>query len=96
VLNVERPDLVLISRLQEPSVKVMERQKGVWLLLYQDGLSQLWGRASRYDDPKSAYYLPPSKREVGESPQRGYVRWPALPPYQPATNAAGADLAIRN
>jgi hypothetical protein len=97
VLNVEHPDLVLISRLQEPSVKVMEQQKGVWLLLYQDSLSQLWGRASRYDDPKSAYYLPPSKREVGESPQRGYTVWPALPPYDPTANAtAERDLAVSN
>jgi hypothetical protein len=87
VLNVEHPDLVLISRHQLPSVEVMEQQKGEWVLLYQDSLAQLWGRATRYDDPKSAYYVPPAKREVGEVPQQGFVRWPALPVYEPAAIA---------
>ncbi|HZN36683.1 MAG TPA: hypothetical protein VFB80_22795 [Pirellulaceae bacterium] len=83
VLRVERPDLVLISRLQVPSVEAMESQKDKWVLLYQDSLAQLWGRRSKYDDPASAFYLPMEKREVGESIQRGFVRWPAVPPYQP-------------
>jgi hypothetical protein len=84
VLAYERPDLVLISRLQGPSVQVMEKQTAEWVLLYQDALAQLWGRASRYDDPYSAYYLPPAKREVGQSVQRGCVAWPAIPAYEPA------------
>ena len=92
VLKVERPDLVLISRLQEPSVQVMEAAKENWILLYQDALSQVWGRRSRYDDPQSAYYLPPAKRLVGESSQRGSVQWPALPKYQPL---APAENSIR-
>src|SRR5207244_10716801 len=41
VLAAERPDLVLISRLQRPSVEVMQRQQGRWVLLYQDALAQL-------------------------------------------------------
>jgi hypothetical protein len=81
VLNFEHPDLVLISRLQAPSVEVMEAQRGQWVLLYQDQLAQVWGRASRYDDPKSAYYLSPAQREVGNFAPRGCVRWPALPAY---------------
>jgi hypothetical protein len=95
VLNAEQPDLVLVSRLQRPSVRVMEEQQGRWVLLYQDGLAQVWGRAARYDDPNSAYYLPPAKREVGEAPQRGFVRWPALPSYKPTLTATNRDLAIR-
>jgi hypothetical protein len=83
VLEVGRPDLVLISRRQRPSVEVMESQKGEWALLYQDGLAQLWGRASRYDDPTSAYYLSKARREIGESLQGGYARWPATPAYSP-------------
>ncbi|HMC11630.1 MAG TPA: hypothetical protein VKH44_10080, partial [Pirellulaceae bacterium] len=98
VLNVERPDLVLISRLQRPSAEVMEQQQGRWVLLYQDALAQLWGRASRYDDPASTYYVPPSKREIGETPQAGYVRWPALPDYRPATanENSSRDVALRH
>jgi len=94
VLNEGRPDLVLISRLQEPSVAVMEAEKGRWVLLYQDSLAQLWGRASRYDDPKSAYYLEPRYREVGESIQQGFVYWPALPKYRPAAPAESAPQAV--
>src|SRR5437762_14252387 len=36
VLTAGQPDLVLISRLQRPSVEVMERQQTSWVLLYQD------------------------------------------------------------
>jgi len=92
VLNVERPDLVLISRLQQPSVEVMQQQKDRWTLLYQDGLAQLWGRSSRYNDPNSAFYVEPRNREVGESAQGGLARWPALPKYEPqqiAENSKG-------
>ena len=94
VLRDGRPDLVLISRRQEPSVRVMEAQEGRWVLLYQDGLAQLWGRASKYDDPKSSYYIPHNRREVGETEQRGWVYWPALPDYHPtaAEGNPAADL----
>jgi hypothetical protein len=94
VLEVGRPDLVLISRLQVPSVEVMEQQKGQWVLLYQDALAQLWGRATRYDDPHSAYYLPLSAREVGDAAQRGYVRWPALPDYRPIHHLAANNQQV--
>jgi hypothetical protein len=93
VLEYERPDLVLISRLQRPSIETMEQQTG-WILLYQDALAQVWGRASRYDDPKSAYYLEPRRREVGESRQAGIVRWPALPDYHPLAGADDASRAV--
>jgi len=100
VLEYERPDLVLISRRQAPSVAVMEQNKDRWTLLYQDSLSQLWGRSSRYNDPQSAYYLPPAHpyRDIGEDPQRGIVRWPALPAYHPAAGGEGKvrDLAGRS
>jgi hypothetical protein len=85
VLREGEPDLVLISRLQRPSVEVMESQQGAWTLLYQDSLAQLWGRASRYDDRKSPTFLPPNEREITDAPQHGFVRWPALPSYQNTT-----------
>lgn len=80
VLNVNRPDLVLISRRQEPSVQVMQSQQGRWTLLYQDGLAQVWGRASKYDDPASSHYVPRHQREIGDWPQTGWAHWPAIPP----------------
>jgi hypothetical protein len=82
-LHVGRPDLVLISRHQLPSVEVMQTQEDHWVLLYQDSLAQLWGRKSRYDDPHSAYYLDPKHRVVGEFAPYGYLAWPALFDYQP-------------
>jgi hypothetical protein len=82
VLNAGRPDLVLISRLQLPSVEVMQAQpRSAWVLLYQDSLAQLWGRANRYDDPNSIYFVSPQHREIGNSAQLGSARWPALPNY---------------
>jgi hypothetical protein len=82
-LHVGRPDLALVSRRQQPSVDVMNSQKEHWSLLYQDELAQLWGRAAKYDDPKSAFYLDPKHRKVGEFAPRGFLSWPALPDYRP-------------
>jgi hypothetical protein len=82
VLNEGEPDLVLISRTQLPSVEVMQRQQEGWVLLYQDSLAQLWGRSTRFDDEQSPDFLPPSKRQITDAPQTGYVLWPAKP--QPA------------
>jgi hypothetical protein len=96
VLRDGRPDLVLISRRQLPSVEVMAAQEkeGEWVLLYQDSLAQLWGRASKYDDPSSLYHLPLAKREIGQLQQRGWTPWPALPDYRPSQppDALTSDL----
>jgi hypothetical protein len=96
VLRDGRPDLVLISRLQEPSVEVMtaQEQEGAWVLLYQDSLAQLWGRASKYDDPHSVYHFPLAKRLISQSEQQGWTYWPALPEYQLAPPSAVAAEAI--
>jgi hypothetical protein len=64
------------------------------VLLYQDSLAQLWGRAERYDDPKSAYYLEPRHREVGEFVQQGFVYWPAIPKYKPTVPVEGEPKAV--
>lgn len=77
------PDLALISRAQQPSVNVLEQQNGAWVLLYQDSLAQLWGRASRYDDPRSPDFIPLDQRLIGNDLQTGFARWPALPDYRP-------------
>ena len=79
VLEYRNPDLVLISRFQTHSPQVLERHRDRWALLYQDEMAQLWGRKTKYDDPLSPNYLPPSRRRVTDQPQEGYVAWPALP-----------------
>ncbi len=79
VLEFGRPDLVLLSRRQPHSVSVMRRHRDKWVLLYQDGLAQLWGRASKYDNPRSCQYIQPAQRRIGEAPQIGTVSWPAMP-----------------
>ena len=87
------PDLVLISRLQTPSVEVMKGQGGSWVLLYQDQLAQVWGRSSKYGDPKSPNYVPPTRREIGDTKQAGFAKWPAIParhkpsPHKPEAQA---------
>lgn len=78
-LEIGSPNLVLINRFQPHSVRVMEQQMPAWVLLYQDHVAQLWGRAAEFDDPAQPQYLPPLERIVGDEPQRGSVTWPALP-----------------
>ena len=77
------PDLILINRNQLPSVEVMQQNRADWSLLYQDGLVQLWGRMTRFGDPKSPDYVPAERRVLGDEPQVGYAPWPAIPDYQP-------------
>jgi len=79
VLEFGDPNLVLISRAQEPSVKVMEENEDEWVLLYQDSISQVWGARWVYDSPNSPDYLPPSLRHVTDDVQEGSVSWPAFP-----------------
>jgi len=78
ILRLGDPDLVLLSRHFKHGVKVMVRRSG-WVLLYQDGIAQLWGRPERYGDPASPDYLRPAARTIGNRKPRGYVRWPAFP-----------------
>jgi hypothetical protein len=78
-LEYGRPDLVLIDRGQKHSEEVMNAHTEDWVLLYQDKTAQLWGRASRYDDPKNAAYIPPAERRITNDEQIGSVCWPALP-----------------
>jgi 4-amino-4-deoxy-L-arabinose transferase-like glycosyltransferase len=99
------PDLALISRLQTPSVEVMHGQGSAWVLLYQDELAQVWGRASRYAQPASPDFIPPSRRQIGDAKQGGFAAWPAIPsrhqfetPHQPEAQtkeiAAASDIII--
>ena len=78
-LQLGEPDLVLVHRGQRNAVHVMASRQEQWTLLYQDGLSQLWGRADQYDDPNSARYVAAANRRIGDSISREVVPWPALP-----------------
>ena len=82
VLKFKQPDLVLLTRTQGHAVSVMERHRGEWVVLYQDRLAQLWGRASKYGDPESPDYIAAVDRKIGNLFHMGAVSWPAYP--QPA------------
>ena len=83
VLQFGDPDLVLVDREYEHSVKVMQQvtqpSESAWVLLYQDAIAQLWGRRSRYDDPNSGHYIPPTVRRISDERNDDSVPWPALP-----------------
>lgn len=78
-LDYGRPDLVLLDRGQSHSEQVMKEHTDDWVLLYQDKTAQLWGRATRYDDPKNPAYIPLAERRITSDEQLGSVSWPALP-----------------
>jgi hypothetical protein len=77
-LEMGAPELVLLNRRVPNGPRVMRQAPG-WVLLYRDGLAELWGRQERYDDPGSPDYLPPARRVIGDEPQTGFVLFPALP-----------------
>jgi len=79
ILRLGDPDLVMLARGEKHARKVMARERSEWVLLYQDGLAQIWGRRSVYDDPRSARYLAPAVRSLSRRRPDGYVRWPAFP-----------------
>ena len=90
VLSTGDPDLVLISRTQVPSTEVMSRQND-WVLLYQDKIAQLWGRASKYDNPANENYIAATLRIIGDVEQEGFVAWPAMPSTETQLVAQGMD-----
>lgn len=77
-LEMGAPELVLLNRHVPHGPAVLRRAEG-WVLLYQDGLAELWGRRERWDDPRSPDYLPPERRPISDRPQAGFVHFPALP-----------------
>jgi hypothetical protein len=80
ILEYRQPDLVLLDRNQPHPVGLLARRHHEWVLLYQDELAQLWGRASRYGDRTSADWIAPAERTISDARQSGFVPWPALPP----------------
>jgi hypothetical protein len=82
-IREKNPNLVLIDRRQPHAVTVMNEQTRHWVLLYQDALSQLWGRRSWYDDSHSPAYIVPENRDISNFMPTGSVAWPALPACLP-------------
>jgi hypothetical protein len=83
VLEYGNPDLVLLDRRYKNCAAIMQseaaKKKAEWTLLYSDSVAELWGRASRYDDPLSATYLPPEYRKFDVKLLEARFHWPALP-----------------
>jgi hypothetical protein len=78
-LEFGNPDIVLVNREQPHGVNVMFRNQDRWSLLYQDRIAQVWGLASKYDDPSSIHYVAQDRRRITDDEQTGSVPWPALP-----------------
>lgn len=83
VLAEREPNLVLLDRSYPAAVEHMEQElaasPGKWVLLYQDGVAQLYGRSDAFDDPASPHYVAPGDRVVSDVKHTDYVPWPALP-----------------
>ena len=89
-LEFQEPDLVLLSREQRPSVRVIQDHAEEWVLLYQDSLAQLWGHRARYDDEANPDFLAELLRHVSNDVQHGSVTWPALPVHRPTSSRMAA------
>jgi hypothetical protein len=85
VLQFGSPDLVLVDRRYGHATGVMQGEATAdapaWTLLYRDPVAELWGRASQYDEPTSARYLPPEDRALDVKLLMARFQWPALPDY---------------
>lgn len=82
VLQFESPDLVLLKRQGERTERHMYEHSDHWTLLYQDGIAQVWGRRSLYDNPSNSRYFAAEKRLIHNSRIRESVSWPAIRPIQ--------------
>lgn len=78
ILKYKNPELVIISRRQKHSVRMMDENKSDWGLLYQDELTQVWGVKEIFDDPQHPKFVSMQRREIGDEPQIGYAAWPAI------------------
>lgn len=82
-LELNQPDLVLISRHQRPSVRIMEQQSHNWMLLYQDTLAQLWGRRTVYESvagtTEDSFRDATMRHSDSSLQETGNVSFPALP-----------------
>lgn len=82
-LTEDEPDYVLVDRKYKNAVRVMAEADTEslteWTLVYQDAVSQLWGRSAIVDDPTSSRFVPNDRRFVSDHFSLTAVEWPALP-----------------
>ncbi len=82
-LRREPPDLLLLDRSYEHArevlAEVQDSQSPPFVLLYQDAIAQVWGRADRFDDPASPAYISKQARIISDREPQGWISWPALP-----------------
>lgn len=96
VLDFAQPDVVLLNRRQINSVEVMEQRED-FVLLYQDELAQVWGRASKFNDPINRNYIAEDSRHISDAPQQGSATWPALPERRrPGGLASAGKFVTKN
>ncbi len=78
ILRYRQPELVLLRRFGERTEQHMLQHQDRWLLLYQDGIAQVWGLRSLFDDRRNANYLPPEQRMVHDQIATDSISWPAI------------------
>lgn len=84
-LRFADPHLALLDRKQPHSLQMVQNATPRWIRLYQDSTAEIWGVASRYDDPSSDHYIPTKFRETHKVLQTGTVPWPAIPCHANST-----------
>lgn len=98
VLDYHQPDMVLLERRYKNCTAIMqaeaEREHPEWTLLYSDPIAELWGRASRFDDPASPHYLPAASRRQEVQLLEAEFQWPAMPDRSLWEEQSGAPLAV--
>ncbi len=77
-LTYQDPDLFLVSRKQQSTMRVLEENRDSWVLLYQDGLAQVWGKRTRFGDPESSDFVADDCRLIGTETVHAAAPWPAF------------------
>lgn len=83
LLNHMQPELVLLRRMGERSELHMYQNADNWVLLYEDGIAQVWGARRLYDDPNCHDYIPESSRVSSDRIATDSVTWPAINDHRP-------------
>lgn len=95
ILRFGDPELVIISRKQKHSTHMMSQNTDEWSLIYQDELTQVWGRKSVFDDPASPKFFWHGQRSITDQPQTGYAAWPAIVQSPAAAQAGDRQSRIK-
>ena len=78
-LRYASPELFVLNRQQQGTVRILEAHRDQWTLLYQDSLAQVWGLKKRFDTVGEVDYLPPEVRQISETGSIDRLAYPALP-----------------